>query len=216
VSTTTTTATSTTTTAVPGVDAEDVARRWIDAIGSGDDDAAIALTAPRSLEAFGGPDGFRDREIELAEGWGAWSRAEDLELTAVDVPTGAIVVLHGQVSQEGPPEESRAALPIVTGDDGGRVEAFLDLGAIEIHPDAGSAIPRDPRFTAFALVGRDVRFIVDANPAVVPAITGADGDQQQADLDFRGLDAGRHALTVVLSDDSGAVTARTFEYTVAD
>jgi hypothetical protein len=186
---------------------EDTARAWVEAIAAGDDDTAIELTAPRSLEAFGGPDGFRANEIALAEGWGAWAHSDDLELTAVDVPTGSVVLFHGTVSQEGPPEEAWAALPTV----GEQVEPFLDLGHVEIHPDQGGAIEADQRFSAYVLGGRDVRMILDAGQAVEPALQGADGDQQLAEYDVSGLEPGSHALTVVLFNDDG-VMARTFEY----
>lgn len=206
-----------TTTQVPGVALVDpavTARSWIAAIAGGDDDRAIALTAPRSLEAFGGPAGFAESNTALAEGWGAWDFAEDLEVTAVELgPDTAIVVLHGLVSQEGPPREGWAAIPVVATEDGDRVEPFLDLGPVEADPPGGAEIEAEHRFAAYVLGGRDVTFIVDANQPVEPATQGADGDQQLAELDMAGLEPGLHVLTVVVRRDA-EIMARTFEYTV--
>jgi len=215
--TTTSTSLRPTTTVALGValvDPAATASAWIAKIASGDDDGAIALTAPRSLEAIGGHDGFTSSDTALAEGWAAWDAAEDLEVKAIELDDEtAVVILHGQVAQEGPPRESWAALPVVATDDGDRVEPFLDLGHVEAHPSANSTIPKDSRFSAYVLGGRDVDFIVDAGQAVTPALQGADGDQQLAELDAADLQPGLHVLTVVLRR-AEEIMARTFEYTV--
>lgn len=207
----------TTTTAPEGprlVDAAETARAWIAEIGGGDDADAIALTAPRSLAAFGGPEGFAENETALAEGWGAWDFAEDLEVTAIELDAAtAIVVLHGNVAQEGPPREAWAAMPVIATEDGDRVEPFLDLGNVEGDPPTGATIEADHRFAAYALGGREVIFVVDTGQPVEPALQGADGDQQLGELDVTGLEPGLHVLTVVLRNDDG-IMARTFEYTV--
>lgn len=196
------------------VDPAGTARSWIAAIADGDDDRAIALTAPRSLEAIGGPEGFAESDTALAEGWGAWDFAEDLEVTAVELdPDTAIVVLHGLVSQEGPPSEGWAAIPVVATEGGDRVEPFLDLGHVEADPPGGAEIQGEHRFAAYLLGGRDVTFIVDTNQPAEPTTQGADGDQQLAELDMAGLEPGLHVLTVVVRRDA-EIMARTFEYTV--
>ena len=206
-------------TTAPAIGAVDdpaaTAQSWIAAIASGKDDVAIGLTAPRSLEAFGGPEGFADEDTALAEGWGAWDHAEELEVRSIELDDAtAIVVLHGQVSQEGPPREAWAAIPVVATEDGDRVEPFLDLGHIETQPDAGTEVESDTRFSAYVLGGRDVRFIVDFGRPVEPELRSADGDQQLGELDVDGLTPGLHVLTVVLRRDA-EIMARTFEYTVA-
>ena len=215
--TTTRTPPSPTTTRTPDValvDPAGTARSWIAAIAGGDDDRAIALTAPASLEAFGGPEGFAESDTALAEGWGAWDFAEDLEVTAVELDAEtAIVVLHGMVSQEGPPREGWASIPVVATEDGDRVEPFLDLGNVEADPPGGTAIEADHRFAAYVLGGRDVTFVVDTEAPVEPATEGADGDQQLAEHEVSGLEPGLHVLTVVLRRDA-EIMARTFEYTV--
>jgi hypothetical protein len=217
-STTTTSTTSTSTTA-PELgrvnDPAATAQSWIAAIASGKDDVAIGLTAPLSLEAFGGPEGFAESDTALAEGWGAWDRAEELEVRSIELDDAtAIVVLHGHVSHEGPPQESWAAIPVVATEDGDLVEPFLDLGNIEIHPDAGTEVSSDPRFSAYFLGGRDARFIVDFGQPVEPALQSADGDQQLGELSVSDLEPGLHVLTVVLRRGA-EIMARTFEYTVA-
>jgi hypothetical protein len=190
------------------------AQSWIAAIANGKDDVAIGLTAPRSLEAFGGPEGFVESDTALAEGWGAWDLAEDLEVEAISLDDAtAIVVLHGMVSQEGPPREGWAALPVVATEDGDRVEPFLDLGNVEADPPGGT-IEAEHRFAAYVLGGRDVTFIVDTGQPVEPATQGADGDQQLAEVDVEGLEPGSHVLTVVVRRGE-EIMARTFEYTVA-
>ena len=224
--TTTTTASTTTTSAPPTStstsaptigridDPAATAQSWIAAIAAGKDDVAIGLTAPRSLEAFGGPEGFVESETALAEGWGAWDFAEELEVTAVELDDQtAIVVLHGMVSQEGPPREGWAAIPVVATEDGDRVEPFLDLGNVEADPPGGAEIDADHRFAAYVLGGRDVTFVVDTDPPVQPSTQGADGDQQLAELEVSGLEPGLHVLTVVVRRDA-EIMARTFEYTV--
>lgn len=198
------------------VDAAEAARAWIAEVGGGDDEDAIALLSPRSLEAIGGPEGFRDRAIELAEGWGAWDTAEHLEVTAIDLgnPAGAaVVILHGSVSQEGPPEESWAAMPVVATGAGDRVEPFVDLGAVEADPAGGSTIEASARLTGFVPAELDVAFVVDAGQAVEPAVSATGDGRQRAELDVAGLAPGLHSLTVVVSGDGG-VMARTFLYEV--
>ena len=207
--------TSTTAPAIGRVDdPASTVRSWIAAIAGGKDDVAIGLTAPLSLEAFGGPEGFVESETALAEGWGAWDHAEDLEVTAVELDAQtAIVVLHGMVSQEGPPREGWAAIPVVATEDGDRVEPFLDLGHVEADPPGGAQIESDHRFAAYVLGGRDVTFVVDTDEPAVPSTEGADGDQQLAELEVSGLEPGLHVLTVVVRRDA-EIMARTFEYTV--
>ena len=196
------------------VDAIETARSWIAAIASGDDETMVELVAPRSLAAFGGEQGVRDNEIALSEGWGAWDFADNLSTQVVSInDSTAIVVLHGDVPQEGPPQESWAALPVVATPEGDRVEPFVDLGHVEIHPEANGEIGSDERFSAYVLGGREVYFVLDAGPVVEPAVQGADGDQQLAEHDVSGMAPGLHALTVVLRNADG-VMARTFLYDV--
>jgi hypothetical protein len=177
----------------------------VGAIADGDDDGAIARTTPRSLDAVGGPDGFKQMDIALAEGWGAWGQTDDRTVSAVEVPVAgtALVVFHGQVSQEGPPAESWAALPVVATAEGDRVDPFLDHGAVEVSPASGATIAPDANFGITSPDGADLCFVLDDGPALGRA----------ALAQHEPLSPGLHALTVVVSNADG-VMARTFLYTV--
>lgn len=200
--------TSTTATSQPElVDPSGTVRGWVGAIADGNDDGAIARTSTRSLDAVGGADGFREMDIELAEGWGTWGRADDIEAASVELPSvpgTAVVVLHGQVSQEGPPQESWAALPVVATAAGDRVEPFLDLGRVEVSPTSGSTIAPDASFDISAPAHTDRSFVLDGGPSLSAARLAA----------HEPLAPGLHALTVVLSNADG-VSAQTFTYTVS-
>jgi hypothetical protein len=198
----------TTTTAVSIDDAAETARAWIAEIGGGDFEDAIALTSERALAAIGGEEGMRESEIALAEGWGAWDFAEALEVTAVEIsPTLSIVVLHGNVSQEGPPEESWAAIPVVATPDGDRVEPFVLLGEPTVDPPANSDVDRFPVVSVDVPDGLDLRVGWDAGP-ITPVLEGEIRSTEE-------LEPGLHAFVVVLRGEDGGVMARTFLYGVA-
>lgn len=179
---------------------------WIGAIADGNDDAAIELTSERSLDAVGGVEGFHEMDIELAEGWGAWGRSDDrtvMQVALPGMPDVALVVLHGQVSQEGPPQESWAALPVVATEDGDRVEPFLDLGDVDVTPPHGSVIEPGEEFSVVTPDGTRATFVLDDTKAM-------NGDEL---ADHPPLAPGLHALTIVLANADGVV-AHTFTYTV--
>lgn len=219
--TTTTTADATTTTAVDAatsttegapsdhgvLDAAATARAWIAAIASGDDQQAMALVSDRSMEAIGGGDGYRENEIALAEGWGSWHVAERLEVTAVllDERT-SIVVLHGDVPQEGPPAESWAALPVVATPEGDRVEPFIQLGEPTVDPPASSEVAPEPSVTVDAPEGVTIHAGWDAL-GISPVLEGEVVSAQT-------LEPGVHGFVVVLQADDGRVMARTYLYRV--
>ena len=187
-----------------------VALEWVRAIAAGEDDDAIALTSPRSLSAIGGEDGWHEMEIELAEGWGAWGSATDAEVVTEDITDGVwTVTFHGEVAQEGPPEESWSTLVVVDSEDGLRVEPFLDLGNVELDPASGSAIDPTHTFSAFVLGGREVALLVDGE-LVDASIESADGDQQHA-FAAHTMDPGLHGFAVVVWNDTG-VMARSAVY----
>lgn len=189
------------------VEPKTAADRWVRAIADGEDDAAIALTSPRSLEVVGGAEGFHGMDIELAEGWGAWGRTDDQTVTSVELPSvpgTALVVFHGEVSQEGPPAESWAALPVVATVDGDRVEPFLDLGQVEVSPTSGASIAPDANFGITGPAGADLCFVLDDGPSLGASALAA----------HEPLSPGLHSLTVVASTVDG-VSAQTFLYTVS-
>lgn len=217
--TTTETPPETTTTEQPGAAIEDAAgtaEAWIAAVAAGDYDTVAALTSSRSLAAFGGREGIEEERTALAEGWGAWEHAEDLEVSTLPpIADGVVVVLlHGEVPQEGPPEEAWAAIPVVATDDGDRVEPFLQLGEPEVDPPPFTEISATPRFTVTAPAGMQVQAVVDDDhPASVSQVEDADGDRVDVTVD-QPLALGLHVLTVVLRDGAD-VMVRTFEYPVA-
>lgn len=222
VTTTTTTAatsTSTSTTSAPAgpavQDAAGTVRTWLRAVAEGDDATAVSLLSERSLAKIGGAEGYQKMKLELAEGWGAWGRAEGVELTAKALPFPkdvAVVVLHGDVSQEGPPRESWNALPVVATASGDRVEAFLDLGEVTADPPEGGKLTADDIVTITTATASDIYVIVDASDAAMPALkdVGANGATWIYKPDA--LEPGLHAVTVVVTGDG--VQARRFEYTV--
>ncbi|MDQ3304859.1 MAG: hypothetical protein M3535_02565 [Actinomycetota bacterium] len=127
----------------------------------------------------------------------------------------SVVILGGTVSQEGPPAPAADAVPLRTTSEGSLVEPFLDLGAVEHQPSAGTAIPADPTFVAFVPVLRDVRFVVDDRGAETPTTEGADGEQQRASLEPEvPLEPGPHSLTVVPTTPEGEVSTSTALYSV--
>jgi hypothetical protein len=202
----------TTTTAAPAIaDAAETARSWIAEIGGGDVEDAIALTSDRAMAAIGGEAGFRENEIALAEGWGAWDFAEDLEVTAIPIDDAlSIVVLHGNVAQEGPPQESWAAIPVVATADGDRVEPFVQLGEPTVDPPANSDVPAQPDITAH--VPDDVEVLAGFDALGISPVIVADGEARV--VSSATLEPGLHAFVVVLRVDDGSVMARTFLYGV--
>lgn len=206
----------TTTTPVRAVaDAAGTAKRWLAAVANGDDDTALGLLSPRSLTKIGGADGWKKMKIELAEGWGAWGRADGVETTARALPFPKdvmIVVLHGEVSQEGPPRESWNALPVVATDDGDRVEAFLDVADVSVEPKEGSELAEGDEVKITTSTSDDVYVLVDDQPAVMPELRDVDASGAHWGLVPPALPPGLHAVTVVVTSDG--IQATRFEYTV--
>jgi hypothetical protein len=199
------------------VKAEAVVGDWLRAVADGDDDAALALMSQRSIDAVGGPAGFKKMDIELAEGWGAWGRAHVAAMTRTftfpkDV---AVVVLHGDVSQEGPPRESWQAMPVVRTDDGQiRVEPFLDLGTVTPDPAEGSAIKEGDQLAVTTTTSSDTWFVVDDGAAFMPALKDVtDKGARWLSPPLSGITSGVHSLAVVVVGDG--IMARSFEYTAS-
>jgi hypothetical protein len=220
--TTSTTATSSTTTSTSAApagpqvkDAAGTVRAWLRAVADGDDATAVAMLSERSLAKIGGADGYQKMKLELAEGWGAWGRAEGIELTARTLPFPkdvAVVVLHGDVSQEGPPRESWNALPVVATPDGDRVEAFLDFGAITSDPAEGGTIAAGDVIKITTATSSDTFVILDTGDPAMPSLLDVDESGATWGYSPESLDAGLHALTVVIAGDG--IQVRRFEYSV--
>jgi hypothetical protein len=213
--TTTSTSTSSTAPARTVIDATGTAKRWLTAVAQGDDDTALGLLSPRSLAKIGGADGWKKMKIELAEGWGAWGRAENVKMTARTLPFPkdvAIVVLHGAVSQEGPPQESWNALPVVATDAGDRVEAFLDIAHVSVDPQEGGDLNDADQLKIATSTSDDIYALIDDRPAAMPELRDVDASGAHWGLVPPTLDPGVHAVTVVVSGDG--IQATRFEYTV--
>lgn len=135
--TTTTSATATTAVADPAADdPTEVTRLFIDALGAGDTEAALALLGPRStayIQSLGGdPLGF---VTEMQEGYGAWAGAPDLDISSASAGVVApltselaIVTVQGTHPGEGTAEDRVDAFPLVREGDRWVVElvAFAD------------------------------------------------------------------------------------------
>ena len=214
---TTTSSTSTSSTAPSRavVDATGTVKRWLAAVAGGDDDTALQLLSSRSLAKIGGKAGWQKMKIELAEGWGAWGHADGVRMTARSLPFPkdvAIVVLHGDVSQEGPPQESWNALPVIATPDGDRVEAFLDFGAITVDPKEGSDLNEADQLKITTATSSDVYVLLDDQPAAMPELRDVGESGATWGLVPPTLDPGLHAVTVVVAGDG--IQARRFEFNV--
>jgi hypothetical protein len=215
VTTSPSTSTSSTAPALAVADATATAKKWLAAVAAGDDDTALGLLSPRSLAKIGGADGWKKMKIELAEGWGAWGRADDVKMTARTLPFPkdvTIVVLHGEVSQEGPPQESWNALPVVATDGGDRVEAFLDLAEVSVDPQAGGDLNGADELKITTSTSDDLYVLVDDQEAAMPELRDVQASGAQWGLVPPKLDAGVHAVTIVVAGDG--IQATRFEYTV--
>lgn len=201
-------------------EAIETVRDWVAALAEGELEEAWELVAERSRVAIGGFEAFTELRSALAEGFGAWSSAGNQAFSAVPLDVGgdealSVVILRGLIAQEGPPAPAAASIPVRTTSEGSLVEPFLGLGAVEHQPPPGTAIPADVTLEAFVPALRDVRFVVDERGAEVPAIEGADGDQQRASLEPEvPLEPGPHSLTVVLTTPEGEVATSTALYSV--
>ena len=214
----TTTTSSTTTSTAPAhavSDATGTAKHWLAAVAKGDDTTALGLLSDRSLAKIGGADGWQKMKIELAEGWGAWGRADGVEMTAHALPFPkdvSIVVLHGEVSQEGPPQETWNALPIVATDHGDRVEAFLDVADVTVDPKEGGDLNEADEVKITTSTSDDVYVLIDDQDAAMPELRDVDASGAHWGLVPPSLDAGLHAITVVVTGNG--IQASRFEYTV--
>ena len=111
-STTTTPATPAPPTATPDV----VVADWLDAVGDGRIDDAVALTGPRSRARVPSLEGILQ---ESGEGYGAWAASPDRSFTEIDLTDDlTVVVVSGTWTGEGATEDRTDAFPVARGDDG--------------------------------------------------------------------------------------------------
>lgn len=210
------------------VKAESAARQWTRALLTRDADLAWSLLAEPSRKVAGGRGGFDARFTELAEGWGAWGAAEDISYRVIDLldvgsaqklpaplPQLAVVVLSGQLSQEGVTTFSTVSLPVRGTTDKAELDPFSDF-EIELDKPDGARTGPGNVLGAYAPSGARVWFVIDDRHPVGPDKSdGADGDQQHATLaPAPPLSPGRHSITVVALRVDGAVASRSATYTV--
>lgn len=200
--------------------ADDTVRAWVEALATGELEAAWDLVAERSREAIGGFQAFTDLRSALAEGFGAWAGAGEDAFAVVPLDAGegealSLVVLRGTIPQEGPPAPAADAVPVRTTSQGSLVEPFLDLGAVEHEPPPGTAIPAEPNLAALVPAEPEVRFVVDDRGAQSPTNEAAEGGRQRASLEVHvPLEPGPHSLTVVLTTPGGDISTSTALYQV--
>ncbi len=189
---------------------------WVAALAGGDLDAAGARLAPGSLAYVEERGGLAAFATELAEGWGAWDRAEGRRVWPVsgrfaDGTEATAVVFSGTVSQEGVSEQRAVALVVE------QVE-----GAYGVHPFAtseriGFVVPRadfldrvapDVPFELATPAGFEVLLFLDeTGPLPAAAVTGAERLRVSALADPMPL-PGEHVLTAVYRAASGAIGAQ--------
>lgn len=202
---------------------------WLGALGAGDGATAMSLTGPRSLAYIEATNGDVDAffaDTGLAEGYGAWSGAPDLEVS--EIPLGAVEAFGGEVAvvvvsgtnpgegREGP---SIDVFPVVNAGDGWKLELYAfdpsveDAQVIVQIPSApqgesglGSMTGDQAVEVIVPTPGRVLFRIDDGEPVVRETSTvgtGA-GTQPYARFDPPGtLIAGDHDLVVVGVGDNG-------------
>lgn len=207
-----TTTTSTTSTTMP-VDEMTEAERaattaaddWIQAIASGDEDAAWELLAPESQLSIGGRDGFTDIFTGLQEGFGAWANAEFVITWADTVDLEAVVVTYvGTVTQEGTTGPAAAAVPVVV-DDGlnAAVQPFTRGETVAwIIPDLTfTPAVLDSPSPLFKVVvpANSVDMFINGEPAIALTVTDlGDGTFEVSGLSQFSLEVGsQNVITVV-------------------
>lgn len=229
-----TTAAPTTTTGVADPtpdDPADVARLFIDSLGSGDTETALAQLGPRSLayiESLGGdPLGF---VTEMQEGYGAWADAPDLALSSASAGVVApltselaIVTVQGTHPGEGEAADRVDAFPLVREGDRWVVElvAFADgrdnrlrftVPASDQTGQLGSMRTTD-----------EINVFVPARGTVLYQVDGGEVQSDQtADIpagifsihDPRPISPGEHVLVVVAVGDDGTIVPFGGRFTV--
>jgi hypothetical protein len=204
-------------------------REWIGALGEGDDEKAASLLGPRSvayLQSLGGdPVGLMH---EMEEGYGAWAGSPDVEFAAGQpVPLEllgpgvelSIVTVAGTYPGEGESEQRVDVIPVVTDEDGHRVEMIAHA------PDRDNrmvfTVPRSDDLGQLSSMGPadDVNVFVPAEGTVFFQIDGGELYAKPTSLVGRNaepfalynppedLAPGQHQLVVVAVGGDGTITS---------
>lgn len=195
---------------------------WIEAVGAGDVEAALALTGPRSAayaDALTGGAGLRGFIVESGEGYGAWADAPDLKTTVIALEASAgeeiaIVILAGTWTGEGGTMFRTDAVPVVRGAGagwlvepwaidpatGGRIEVLSPSPAEE--GGFGGLAPDESLAASAAASSGTFHFSIDAAPATAVTGTRSGGTPGvRATFDPPGrLASGTHVFVIAFVD----------------
>ncbi|HZI98692.1 MAG TPA: hypothetical protein VFD41_14320 [Actinomycetales bacterium] len=191
----------------PGTTADEaiaVVQEWLEAAQASDTDTLTELTGAlslRNVESQGGLDGLSSG---LAEGMGAYARAEDPEWSAVVIPSQPdawLVVLRGTVTREGMTEtDAESWIVHPEGDRDAVVEAFAASFPEAVSPEPGTRdlAADEPVSVYLAAGGGSGTVLLDGEPlADGVTVSGADGDQLLVKaLPPGGWPSGEHTVTV--------------------
>ncbi len=219
---TTTTVAETTTTTVPATtttiaaverpnvrSADEAAKAYVSAVGSGDTATGWTLLSADAQASVGSYETFESFATDFVEGFGAWSNARDVEVYENLMAEGVagditVITFAGEVTAEGITAFSTLALPIRE-TTGGEFEVLwfvpsqrTDFVAPE-GTDPPAVFPADGTFQV--LVPEDVitvKFAVNELGAIAGALGSPSGGSILATVTPAGdLPTGQHILTVL-------------------
>ena len=210
--------------------AEDAARRWLDACNRGDTDAAWDLLGPQSRDSIGGTKAALADLMRsaLREGWGAWASATGLTVSTtpildtiverVSVEQVFVVTFTGVVTQEGSTGLASIALGVRI-QDGGRtvvVEPFVYGPALGLIERIEGPVP------ATGPVGLNLdgprpgyNVIVDGQAQPPSTIERSPSQDIVAWRPASPLAPGRHFITVAFVRDAGGIVIASQSFEVA-
>ena len=146
---------------------------WANALHSGDTERAWDLMAESSRRSLGSYDLFAAWKSELAEGWGEWVNATDLDVT-IDADTAGRTVAHlrGTVTREGMTEAAESFVFVVSGPNGVEISPFEEFGNVAAgleDPDPSVPIPPESGSGRRIVYGNTAQrvWIVDADGSLV-------------------------------------------------
>lgn len=202
----------------------DAVSAWVDALHTGDADAAWAAMGPASQDHFGSEAAFQAELTAMDEDLGAWSEVEpdDVLVTPVlttDDGTVAVVTLVGTTTVAGESEHRAEAFPVRIVDGEVVLEPFAVAGELElVVPEAVSASGEQPPVAAgeelVVVVPQGVEAPVLRLDGTDPVVCGeADGTELRAMDDMpvqrcsylpkAGISPGEHTLTVAFAGADG-------------
>ncbi len=158
-STTTTTEAATTTTTAddPVAQAAAAFEAWVSALAAGDVEGAWEAMAESSQWAIGDFARFEDMSTELAEGWGAWTVAEDVSYSLEEDDAGrTLLVVRGVTRPEGQVEEREVGVPVVEEDGVLALSPFEEFGNVALGLEDEASDTEGPPVPANSGAGRRI------------------------------------------------------------